>query len=162
MTFNWPSLTAWVTYLLVVGRYAYQKLMVVSELVRQSNILYHSETRSIPDRILSLWKLTSGRLFVGRRGPTLILAQRFQSLALEKNSPPMIGLVLIHTMEGEDLKAQARAYRPRHANYSTLITENQIYRLRSNRVFFQRHGIRLCGPRLGCHKRDPEMVDAEK
>jgi len=36
------------------GRHAYQKLMVVSELVRQQNILCHSETRSIPDRIVSL------------------------------------------------------------------------------------------------------------
>lgn len=39
---------------LVAGRYLYQKLLVVSELVRQQNILYHSDSRSIPDRIVSL------------------------------------------------------------------------------------------------------------
>ena len=40
--------------LLAAGRYVYQKLLVVSELVRQLNILYHSDSRSIPIRIVSL------------------------------------------------------------------------------------------------------------
>ena len=40
--------------LLAAGRPIYQKLLVVSELVRQQTILYHSESRSIPDRIVSL------------------------------------------------------------------------------------------------------------
>ena len=48
------ALTACGASLLAAGRHAYQKLMVVSELFRQQNILYHSETRSIPDRIVSL------------------------------------------------------------------------------------------------------------
>lgn len=48
------ALTACGASLLAAGRHAYQKLMVVSELVRQQNILYQSETRSIPDRIVSL------------------------------------------------------------------------------------------------------------
>ena len=36
------------------GRYAYQKLLVVSELARQQTILDQSDSRSIPDRIVSL------------------------------------------------------------------------------------------------------------
>ncbi len=48
------SLSARGASFLAAGRHAYQKLMVVSELVRQQNILYHSQTRSIPDRIVSL------------------------------------------------------------------------------------------------------------
>jgi hypothetical protein len=40
--------------LLVAGRQIYRKLLVVSELFRQQTILYHADTRSIPDRIVSL------------------------------------------------------------------------------------------------------------
>ena len=48
------ALTVCGASLLAAGRYAYKKLLVVSELVRQQNILYHSDSRSIPDRIVSL------------------------------------------------------------------------------------------------------------
>ncbi len=42
--------------LLAAGRHIYQKLLVVSELVRQQAILYHADTRTIPDRIVSLYQ----------------------------------------------------------------------------------------------------------
>jgi hypothetical protein len=42
--------------LLAAGRHIYQKLLVVSELVRQQTILYHADSRSIPDRIVSLFQ----------------------------------------------------------------------------------------------------------
>ncbi len=64
--------------------------------------------------------------------------------------------------EGEDIKAQASAYRRRYGHYPKVICANQIYRTRANRAFCQRHGIRLSGPRLGRPKSDPELVAAEK
>ena len=64
--------------------------------------------------------------------------------------------------EGEDLKAQAIAYRRRYGHYPEVICADQIYRTRSNRAFCRRHGIRLSGPRLGRPKNDPELVVAEK
>ena len=42
--------------LLAAGWHIYQKLLVVSELVRQQTILYHSDSKSIPDRIVSLYQ----------------------------------------------------------------------------------------------------------
>ena len=42
--------------LLAAGRHWYHKLLVVSELLRQQKILYHSDSRSIPDRIVSLYQ----------------------------------------------------------------------------------------------------------
>jgi hypothetical protein len=42
--------------LLAAGRHIYQKLLVVSELVRQQTILNHTDSRSIPDRIVSLFQ----------------------------------------------------------------------------------------------------------
>ncbi len=64
--------------------------------------------------------------------------------------------------EGEDLKAQAIAYRHRYGHYPEVICADQIYRTRSNRSFCQRRGIRLSGPRLGRPKNDPELVAAKK
>ena len=64
--------------------------------------------------------------------------------------------------EGEDLRAQALAYRRRHGCYPEVICADQIYRTRSNRAFCQRHSIRLSGPRLGRPKSDPELIAAEK
>jgi len=40
--------------LLAAGRHIYQKLLVISELVRYQIILYHADSRRIPDRIVSL------------------------------------------------------------------------------------------------------------
>jgi IS5 family transposase len=40
--------------LLTAGRHWHHMLFVVSELVRQQRILYHSNSRSVPDRIASL------------------------------------------------------------------------------------------------------------
>ena len=64
--------------------------------------------------------------------------------------------------EGEDLRAQALAYRRRHGCCPEVICADQIYRTRSNRAFCQRHSIRLNGPRLGRPKSDPELIAAEK
>jgi IS5 family transposase len=48
------ALIACVCCLLAAGRHIYQKLLLISELVRQQTILYHADSRSIPARIVSL------------------------------------------------------------------------------------------------------------
>jgi hypothetical protein len=64
--------------------------------------------------------------------------------------------------EGEDLKAQVLAYRRRYGHSPAVVCADQIYRIRSNRAFCVRHGIRLIGPRLGRPKSDPDLVAEEK
>jgi hypothetical protein len=59
--------------LLAAGRHICQKLLVVSELVRQQTILYHSDIRSIPDRIVSFSSFMSGRSCLERHGVMLRL-----------------------------------------------------------------------------------------
>ena len=52
--------------LLAAGRHWYHKLLVFSELVRQQKILYHSDSRSIPNRTVSVFQShITGQLFVG-------------------------------------------------------------------------------------------------
>ena len=88
--------------------------------------------------------------------------QRSQSLPLGRDSPSLIGCATSPYNEGEHLKAQALAYRPRHGHFSAVICADQIYRTRANRAFCLHHGLRLSGPRLGRPKNDPELVAAVK
>ena len=156
------ALTACGASLLAAGRHAYQKLMVVSELFRQQNILYHSETRSIPDRIVSLCQAHIRPIVRGKARCNVEFGAKISISVTKEGFTFLDRLSFDPYNEGEDLKAQARAYRRRHGYYPKVICADQIYRTRSNRAFCQRHGIRLSGPRLGRPKKDPEMVAAEK
>jgi IS5 family transposase len=148
--------------LLAAGRYAYQKLLVVSELVRQQNILYHSDSRSIPDRIVSLYQAHIRPIVRGKARCNVEFGAKISISVTGDGFTFLDRLSFNPYNEGEDLKGQARAYRRRYGYYPKAICADQIYRTRSNRAFCQRHGIRLSGPRLGRPKNDPELVAAEK
>jgi transposase, IS5 family len=148
--------------ILAAGRHIYQKLLVVSELVRQQSILYHADSRSIPDRIVSLCQAHIRPIVRGKArcnvefGAKISISVTGEGFAfLDRPSYDPYN-------EGEDLNAQAMAYRRRYGHYPEVICADQIYRTRSNRAFCQRHGIRLSGPRLGRPKNDPGLVAAEK
>ena len=148
--------------LLAAGRSIYHKLLVVSELVRQQNILYNSKSRSIPDRIVSLNQAQIRPIVRGKARCNVEFGAKISISVTGDGFTYLDRLSFNPYNEGEDLKAQARAYRRRHGYYPKVICADQIYRTRSNRAFCQRHGIRLSGPRLGRPKNDPELVAAEK
>lgn len=136
--------------------------MVVSELVRQQSILYHSDSRNNPDRIVSLEQASIRSIVRGKaRGNTEYGAKISISVAGD-------GFTFLDRLrfdpynEEEDLKDQAQAYRRRHCYCPKVICADQIYGTRSNRAFCQRHGIRLNGPRHWRPKHDAELVAAEK
>jgi hypothetical protein len=148
--------------LLAAGRHIYQKLLVVSELVRQQTILYHADRRSIPDRIVSLCQAHIRPIVRGKARCNVEFGAKISISVTGEGFTFLDRLSYDPYNEGEDLKAQATAYRRRHGHYPKVICADQIYRTRSNRAFCQRHGIRLSGPRLGRPKNDPELVAAEK
>jgi hypothetical protein len=148
--------------LLAAGRYIYQKLLVVSEMVRQQTVLYHSDSRSIPDRIVSLRQAHIRPIVRGKARCNVEFGAKISISVTGEGFTFLDRLSYNPYNEGEDLKAQAKAYRRRHGHYPEVICADQIYRTRSNRAFCQRHGIRLSGPRLGRPKNDPELVAAEK
>jgi transposase, IS5 family len=156
------ALTACGASLLAAGRHAYQKLLVVSELVRQQSILYHSDTRSIPARIVSLHQAHIRPIVRGKARCNVEFGAKISLSVTGDGFAFLDRLSFDPYNEGEDLKAQAQAYRRRYGCYPEVICADQIYRTRSNRAFCQRHGIRLSGPRLGRPKNDPELVAAEK
>jgi len=144
------------------GRHWYHKLLVVSELVRQQKILYHSDSRSIPNRIVSLFQAHIRPIVRGKARCNVEFGAKISISVTGDGFTYLDRLSYDPYNEGEDLKAQARAYRRRHGHYPEVICADQIYRTRANRAFCQRHGIRLSGPRLGRPKSDPELVAEEK
>ena len=148
--------------LLAAGSHWYHKLLVVSELVRQQKILYHSDSRSIPDRIVSLFQAHIRPIVRGKARCNVEFGAKISISVTGDGFTYLDRLSYDPYNEGEDLKAQARAYRRRHGHYPEVICADQIYRTRANRAFCQRHGIRLSGPRLGRPKSDLELVAEEK
>jgi IS5 family transposase len=149
-------------YLLAAGRHVYQKLLVVSELVRQQTILYHADSRSIPDRIVSLCQAHIRPIVRGKARCNVEFGAKISISITGEGFTFLDRLSYDPYNEGEDLKTQAIAYRRRYGHYQEVICADQIYRTRSNRAFRQSHGIRLSGPRPGRPKNDPELVAAEK
>jgi transposase, IS5 family len=77
--------------LMAAGRHWYRKLLVVSELVRQQRILYHSDSRSIPDRIVSLVQAYIRPIVGASPAAMLNLAPKYQSRSREMDLPSLIG-----------------------------------------------------------------------
>ena len=135
---------------------------MISELLRQQTILYHADSRSIPDRIVSLSQAHIRPIVRGKARCNVEFGAKISISVTGEGFTFLDRLSYDPYNEGEDLKAQARAYRRRHGHYPKVICADQIYRTRANRAFCQRHGIRLSGPRLGRPKNDPELLAAEK
>jgi len=115
------ALTVCGASLLAAGRYAYQKLLVVSELVRQQNILYHSDSRSIPDRIVSLSQAHVRPIVRGKARCNVEFGAKI-SILVTGDCFTFLDLFSLDLYnEGEDLKGQARAYRRRHGQYPKVI-----------------------------------------
>lgn len=148
-------------HLLAAGRHIYQKLLAISELVRQQTILYHADSRTISHSIVSICQAHIRPIVRGNARCNVEFGPKI-SISLTGEGFTFLDCLSYDSYhEGEDLKAQSVAYRCRHGHYPAVIFADQIYRTRSNRAFCQRHGIRLGRPRLGLPKNDPELV-AEK
>jgi IS5 family transposase len=156
------ALTSCGAGLLAAGQYSYQKLLIVSELVRQQNILYYSDNRSIPDRIVNLSQAHIRPIVRGKARCNVEFGAKISISVTGEGFTFLDRLSFDPYNEGEDLKAQARAYRRHHGHHPKVICADQIYRTRSNRALCLRHGIRLSGPRLGRPKIDPELLAEEK
>jgi IS5 family transposase len=76
--------------LLAAGRQIYQTLLVISELVHQQAIVYHADSRSIPDRIVSLCQAQIRPIVHGEARCSVEFEPRFQSLSPARDSPSSI------------------------------------------------------------------------
>ena len=96
--------------------------------MRQQNILYHSDSRSIPARIVSLRQAHIRPIVRGKARCNVAFGAKI-SISVTGDGFPFLDLLSFDPYnEGEDLKAQARAYRRRHGQYPKVICAYQIYR----------------------------------
>ncbi len=135
---------------------------MVSELVRQQTIFYYADSRSIPDRIVSLCQAHIRPLVRGNASCNVEFGAKISISVTGEGFSFLDRLSHDPYNEGEDLKAQAMAYLCRHGHYPEVICADQISRTRVNRSFCPRHGISLSGPRLGGPKNNSELMAAEK
>ena len=63
--------------------------------------------------------------------------------------------------ESTCLQDAVNAYYERTGYYPERVLADQIYRTRDNRVFFQKHGIRLSGPKLGRPSKETTKTDKQ-
>jgi IS5 family transposase len=108
---------------------------VVSELVRQQTILYHSDSRSIPDRIVSLCQAHIRLILRGKARCNVEFGVKILISVTGEGFTFLDRLSYDPYNEREDLKAQAIAYWRRHGQYPKVTCADQIYRTRSNRAF---------------------------
>ena len=144
------------------GRHIYQKLLVVSELVRLQTILYHTDCRSIPDRIVSLCQAHIRPIVRGKARCNVEFGAKISISVTGEGFTFLDRLSYYPYNEGEDLKAQAIAYPRRYGHYPRVICTDQIYRIISYRAFCQLHRISLSGPPLGRPRSNLQLVIAEK
>ena len=84
--------------------------MVVSELVRQQTILYHSERKSIPDRIVSLSQAHVRPIVRGKAKSNVEFGAKI-SISVTGDGLSFLDRLSFNPYnEGEDLRAQALAY----------------------------------------------------
>jgi hypothetical protein len=95
--------------------------------VRQQRILFQSDRRSIPDRIVSLCQPHIRPIVRGKAWSNVEFGAKISISVTGDGFSCFDRLSFSPYNEGEDLKAQTRAHR----------------------VFCRRQGIRLSGPRLG-------------
>lgn len=148
--------------LLAAGRYTYHKLLVVSELMRQQTILYHSDSRSIPERIVSLRQAYIRPIVRGKAMYSVEFGAMISISITGEGFTFLLRLSFDPYNGGEDLMAQAMACRRCHGYYLKVICDDLIYRTRADRAFCLHHGFRLSGARLGRPKSNPALLAEEK
>ena len=94
---------------LAAGRHWYRKLVVDSELVRQQKILYHSDSKSIPDRI-SLYQALSRPIVRGKARSNVAFGATISISATGNGFTFLDRLSFDPYNEGEDLQSQAPAF----------------------------------------------------
>ena len=99
---------------LAAGRTIDQKLLVVSELVRQQTILDHSESRTSPDRFVRLRQAHVWPIVCGKACSIVEFGAKI-SISVTGDGVSFLDRLSFNPYnEGEDLGVQALAYRRRH------------------------------------------------
>ncbi len=138
-----------------------QDLWVIGELVRQQREMYHTESRSIEGKILSISKPWVRPMARGK-------ARGMYEFGAKLSLSLVDGMAEVHRLSWEpyneckDLKEQIENYKRRYGRYPEVVCADKIYRTRENLQYCQAYGIRLSGPKLGRPFKDSDKNKERK
>jgi hypothetical protein len=148
--------------LITACRHCYLMFLVVSKLGHQQQLLYHSDSRSIPHRIVSLYEAHIRPIVRGKARCNAVFGAKITISVTGEGFTFLDWLSYDLYNEGEDLKSQGSSCSWRYGHYLEVICADQVYRTHVNRAFCLRHRIRLSVPRLARPKSDPELAAEAK
>ncbi len=134
-----------------IGKRLYRALLVVAKLERQQRILFSlakGERRSVPDRIVSVWKPHVRPIVRGKAGCPVEFGAKL-SIAVIEGMSFVDRLSFDAYNECGDLIGQAVAYHRRTGHWPASIHADKIYRTRENLAWCKAREIRFSGPMLG-------------
>lgn len=138
----------------------YRKLLVISELFRQQQWMYHHRQHRIEDRIVSLAQPHVRPIVRGKAGTPVEFGAKIAISCVE-------GYVFLDHLEwnnfneSNDLPEQIERFKQRLGHYPASVHADQIYRTRANFQYCRERGIRLSGKPLGRPKQS-EQADIQK
>ena len=143
------------TGLHMLSRKQYHDLLVISEVVRQQRDMLENNTRSIPGKLMSIWKPYVRSIARGKAKAMYEYGPKI-SLSLVDGYARVDRLSWDNYNEVEDLQRVVQEYFDRYGYYPEVVCGDKIYRSRDNLIFCKNNGIRLSGPKLGRPHIDPK------
>ena len=147
------------TGLAMLSRKQYHDLLVISEVLRQQKEMLAGNTRSIPGKLMSIWKPYVRAIARGKAKAMYEYGPKI-SLSLVDGFARVDRLCWDNYNEVDDLKRVVGEYKARYGYYPEVVCADKIYRSRDNLAYCKEHGIRLSGPRLGRPPLDPKAKRA--
>jgi len=132
----------------MLSRKQYRDLLVISEVVRQQMEMLENNTRSIPGKLMSIWKPHVRSIARGKAKAMYEYGAKI-SLSLVGGYATVDRISWDNYNEVEDLKRVVNEYKTKYGFYPEVVCADKIYRSRDNLNFCKEHGIRLSGPKLG-------------
>jgi len=142
-----------------LSRKQYRDLLVISEVLRQQMEMLSNNTRSIPGKLMSIWKPHVRSIARGKAKAMYEYGAKI-SLSLVDGYAVVDRLSWDNYNEVDDLKRVVEHYKARYGFYPEVVCADKIYRSRDNLDFCKEHGIRLSGPKLGRPPLDPKAKRA--
>ena len=138
-----------------LSRHNYRMLLVVSELLRQQQLMYQSCSRRIDDRIVNLTQPHVRPIVRGKAGTPVEFGAKL-SVSYSDGYCFLDHLSWNNFNESQDLQLQIEQYQQRFGSYPESVHVDRIYRTRANRSFCKERKIRLSAPLLGRPPLNPQ------
>ena len=141
--------------LIHVTPHQYKNLLVITELYRQQQWMYHTRSHRIADRIVSISQPHVRPIVRGKAGCPVEFGAKV-SVSLVEGISFVDRISWDAYNESGDVVDQIETYHRRFGYYPASVHADKIYRTRANRRYCTSKGIRLSGPPLGRPKKATE------